>query len=77
MSETSFTFLAIGDIHGWRDSFPELRLHCRICDRELYGDWQYNFTEAHAACVRDGLLYVIARIRGLQVYEPLTLPRAA
>ena len=76
MQESDFAFLATADIDGQRGSFPDLRLFCRICGRALYGDWEYNFTdnEAHAACVRDGRLYVIARINGLHVYEPLTLP---
>ena len=68
-----YSFDAAGDIEGKRGSFPTLQLICKVCGRTLYGDWQYNFTdaEAHAACVEDGILRVQAQIDGL-----LGIPRA-
>jgi hypothetical protein len=69
---TVHTFRASADIKGWYGSSPRLTLTCRVCGRGLFGDWEYNFTdaEAHAACVRDGLLDVTANIVGLLPFIP-------
>ena len=67
-SQTSHTFRAIGNLHGYHGCFPVMVLVCRVCGRDLYGDWQWNFTdaEAHKDCVRaDGYLDVTVHVDGL------------
>lgn len=71
--QTSHTFRAMGNLHGYYGCFPITLLTCRVCGRQLYGDWQWNFTdaEAHKACVRaDGCLDVDVEVVGLERWQP-------
>jgi hypothetical protein len=70
---TVHTFRALGNFHGYHGCFPVMVLVCRVCGRVLYGDWQWNFTnaEAHKDCVRaDGCLDVNVEVLGLERWQP-------
>lgn len=72
MPEQVFIFKAVATKQGLNGYSPEMHLICRSCEKELDGDWRYNFTgefNPHAQCVIDGLLRVEVQITGLHVWN--------